>query len=490
MEDESLKFNVVCIFFRPVKMISILILATVLTQVWSEDCNVRSFPTGTVCVCNATYCDTVPKLDVSTGKYQVYTTSKSKLGFYSEIAAFANESTEDAVTVTVDRSKKFQTILGFGGAFTDATGINICSLSQEAQENLLESYFSENGIEYSLCRVPIGGTDFSTRGYSYDDHEGDVTLELFELQQDDIDYKIPYILKSKKLTNDQLKLFASPWTAPAWMKTNKGWAGIGFLETEYYQVWADYIVKFFDEYEKHNISFWGMTLQNEGINGFVSDALSRINAMAWLPAHMNKWIVQNIGPSIRKSAHKDLKIMVFDDNREALFLLHPLLNNETVMSYVDGIAVHWYWNWMPISLLDVVKPYLDTRFLLPTEACNGDGNDISVVKGSWERGVKYINDIIVNLQYGASGWVDWNMALDENGGPTYIDNYVDSPVIVNKTLQEFYKQPMFYALGHFSKFIRPGSVRLDASITGSDNDLKAVAFLRPDNLIALVVFNK
>ncbi|KAJ8926645.1 hypothetical protein NQ314_020970 [Rhamnusium bicolor] len=336
----------------------VILFSAFITFAYSEDCDVRNFPDGTVCVCSANYCDTVPSLDVSIGKYQVYSTSKSKLGFSSKTGLFSTQDPAQNVdNVKVDRSIKHQTIIGFGGAFTDSTGINIQSLPTEAQDKLMESYFGKSGIEYNLGRVPIGGTDFSTRAYSYDDFPLDTTLMKFALQPEDLNYKIPLIRKANILTNNKLNLFASAWTAPPWMKTNNDWHGIGFLQTKYYQLWADYMIKF----------------------------------------------------------------------------------------------------------LKCFLAYL--------------GVERAVELGSWARGAKYIEDIFDNLQYGAGGWVDWNMALDETGGPNFIDNMVDSPIIVNATQQEFYKQPMFYAIGHFS------------NLSESDSDVQALAFLRPDNLTALVIYS-
>ena len=170
-------------------MLSVVVLISVFAiVVQSQECNIQTAQYGTVCVCNSTYCDTVPSLNVTSGNYQFYSTSKSKLGFYSTTGPFTNTTTSTN-TIVVDQSTTYQTIIGFGGAFTDATGINIASLPTAAQQKLIEGYFSESGIGYNLCRVPIGGTDFSTRAYSYDDNL-DPLLLAFALQPEDINYKV------------------------------------------------------------------------------------------------------------------------------------------------------------------------------------------------------------------------------------------------------------------------------------------------------------
>lgn len=157
----------------------------------SNNCNVRIYPNGQVCVCNSTYCDTVPEIGaLQTDEYEIYTTSKDVLGFSKFLGNF---TIDDNVTanIIVNISETYQTIIGFGGSFSDSTGININSLPSEAQANLLNSYFGENGIGYNVARVPVGGTDFSIRGYSYDDDvEEDLTLEHFQLQDEDLHYKV------------------------------------------------------------------------------------------------------------------------------------------------------------------------------------------------------------------------------------------------------------------------------------------------------------
>ncbi|CAH0549286.1 unnamed protein product [Brassicogethes aeneus] len=472
-----------------------LILAVFfLMHVYGNPCKQRNATYGYVCVCNSTYCDTVPPINVKEGTYQQYTTTSQKLGFSTskgQIKPSSNGVSKHKIDLT--NSKPKQRVFGFGGAFTGSTGFNIHSLSSKAQDNLLESYFGGDGIGYTLCRVPIGGTDFSLKKYTYDDdHDGDVDLKYFALQDEDFLYKIPYIKKAFKLSNNTLKLFGTSWTSPPWMKTNNDYAGVGFLKKEYFQTWAEYYVRFFEEYAKNGVRFWGVTTQNEPYDGFLPTSISQINALGFDNHLMNQFISKHLGPTLKKSSFKDLKIMIHDDSRHTLPLLPEILENPHSMRYVDGVAVHWYAN--NITPSDYLEQYTKSRFkelfLLGTEACNGFLHSMSLEEsvqlGSWARAENYIRDIITDFAYGARGWVDWNMVLDQSGGPCSIDNKVDSPVITNNATGEFYKQPMFYAMGHFSKFLRPKSHVLDVQ----DGLIKSVAVLRPDGLHAVVVFNE
>ncbi|EFA07058.2 lysosomal acid glucosylceramidase [Tribolium castaneum] len=457
----------------------------------TQECLSRDYGHGgTVCVCNATHCDTVPQPEkVEPSELLVYTSNKAGLRFHLEKKKFESSNLLDN-QIIINPKEKYQTILGWGGAFTDATGINIASLEEELQSKLLESYFSENGIEYSLCRVPIGGTDFSVRAYSYDDGEEDKNLTNFKLAEEDHQYKIPYIKKALNLTGNNLKLFASAWTAPTWMKTNGEYTGFGFLKEEMFQTWANYFVKFLDEYEEQGVEFWGITTGNEPSLALVP--LNQINSVGWDATEMGKWIVNNLGPTIRNSTHQNIKIMILDDQRLFLpWFVDLALKDNSTRSYIDGVAIHWYLNnIVPITVVNETHSHFPEKFILATEACNGIQLGVGpVVLGSWERGEYYSFDIIEDLLNWVSGWVDWNMVLDLTGGPTYINNNVDSPIIVNASAGEFYKQPMYYHLGHFSKFLPRHSVRIAVSNTIEENVL-VVAFQRPDNATAVIILNR
>lgn len=161
------------------------------------------------------------------------------------------------------------------------------------------------------------------------------------------------------------------------------------------------------------------------------------------------------------------------------------------LDYVDGFAVHWYWDKMvPATFLDDAHQQFPEKMILSTEASSGDKpfETHGPILGSWHRAEDYAHSIIDDLHHSVGGWIDWNLILNEKGGPNYVNNTVDAAVILNTTTyNEFYRQPIFYVMGHFSKFLTPGSVRVEA--TSADSKVKTVAFLRPDNTIAIILFN-
>lgn len=170
----------------------LLIFSLYFTYIFS--CSKREVEYGFVCVCNSTYCDTVPPLgDIFEQTLKIYYTSETEPGFNVKEATFNGTKNPDVFQIKVNSDVTYQKIIGFGGAFTDATSINIKKLPDEAQQKLLESYFGDDGIEYSICRVNLGACDFSPRHYTLDDVDDDRTLEHFALQPEDVDFKVTFL---------------------------------------------------------------------------------------------------------------------------------------------------------------------------------------------------------------------------------------------------------------------------------------------------------
>ncbi|XP_066590682.1 lysosomal acid glucosylceramidase-like isoform X2 [Prorops nasuta] len=461
--------------------------------VQAEKCIARDFGHGSiVCVCNATYCDSTPIMipDIpEKGNFYWYYSSKAGDRLqYSEGKISAVQY--NGVVIQIDRKIMYQTIEGFGGAFTDATGINLKKLSKKTQNILMDQYFAPTGSRYNLGRIPIGGCDFSIRGYTYDDIEGDTSLLHFALAEEDYKFKIPFIQKAL-LINKDLKLFAAAWTAPPWMKTNDNFYGFGFLKEEYYQTFANYLLKFLEEYCKNGINLWAISTGNEPSNSFIP--VTNISTMAWMPHNVGKWVVENLGPTLASSKFNATLILALDDQRFMLpWYINLLFENTKAMNYIDGIAIHFYYDKIisPKAMERTHNKY-PNKFLIITEACAGDKpwNKPKVALGSWDRGELFFLDILQNINYWATGWVDWNLVLDQQGGPNWIQNYVDASIIINPENDEFYKQPMYYAIKHYSRFIDRGSKRI--KINGPIiSYIKYTAFLTTDNKVVVILYNQ
>jgi glucosylceramidase len=268
---------------------------------------------------------------------------------------------------------------------------------------------------------------------------------------------------------------------------------IGQPGGEYFKAWALYLSKFFDSYSSHGVTFWGTTVQNEPKMGFIPEW--KFNGLGLTSEHERDFVVRDLVPQLRSAGFGYLKVMIGDDLRHTLpELAETLFSDPVATSLVDGFAVHWYSDFrVPPSVLDDLHDRSPDHFILQTEACHGvfGGQHNDVILGEWDRGEDYARNIMEHLNHWAIGWIDWNLALDEIGGPNWVDNFVDSPIIVNASSDEFYKQPMYYALGHFSKFLPRDSVRIGSVMTsGRSWFVDFVAFQRPDDGTAVILVNR
>ncbi|XP_011634445.1 glucosylceramidase-like [Pogonomyrmex barbatus] len=454
---------------------------------------------GHYCVCNAVYCDRAPNAVKSNNpaKYVLITSSKSGLRFRKLSGEYSNtkETVNDPLSrkIIINQTDVYQEIYGFGGSVTDAAAINIQNLTHETSEYLLRSYFGPESIDYSFIRTPMGGSDFSIRPYTYADAvANDTSLHYFNLQTEDYLHKIPTIKRAMELRKEKIKLLTAPWSAPLWMKTNPSWTHNSKLRPEYRQLWANYFVKFFEAYRQNGLEFWGTTLQNEPESYKYIPLSINLNAMAWTAEEERDWVIKYLAPTLEKNGFEHIKIFSLDDNR--LSLPHwpkTVFQDERARDIISGVAIHYYYDdTINANVLNEVKQLFPEKSLIYTEACTGVQVDADkrVILGSWKRGEVYASNIIENLSHWVSTWIDWNIALNITGGPAWIDNRVDSPIIINHTANEFYKQPMFYALGHFSKYVPPKSVRI-GTISENTEGIQNIAFSTPDGATVLVILN-
>ncbi|XP_015794165.1 putative glucosylceramidase 4 [Tetranychus urticae] len=476
-----------------------IVLLLFINTIKTDGCHKRKFKEDSfVCVCNELECDSFePVTNPPKGLIYSYVSDKDEHRFHKDTLdpKTLNTVTADSIKLSINVNETYQQIIGFGGAFTDAAGINIKSLPDKLVLDLIRDYFGKDGLEYNMGRVTIGGADFSPRPYTHQDDYQDLNWTHFALAEEDLEYKIPYI----KLANDfsgGLKLFGSMWSPPAWMKYQQRINGTGILIGDpgevYYKAMASYMVKFLDEYKKHGVEFWGITTLNEPSAGFKPDY--PFNCLGISPEQMTKWIAKDLGPILKAAGYgKDkLKLLILDDNVSLLFLYASrVFSNYEASQYVSGVAVHWYENKLfGFDQFDKTHQFFPDYFMLSTEACTGLGYDgIAVKLGLWSRGEEYANDLVGNMNHWSSGWVDWNLALNTIGGPNWVSMFVDSPIIVNAEKQEYYKQPMYYALAHFSKFLKPGSTRLGFKVTNPDDNVRTTVFKTDQNQLVVITVN-
>lgn len=429
-------------------------------------------------------------LNIKAMKSQVYTTVHStnlKLTLTDSInfKAFEQPLEVDA-SIVVDPSKEFQSFLGIGAALTDASAETFFKLTEANQSKFLEAYYNQDkGIGYSLARTIIHSCDFSTESYTYVE-EGDAELKTFNIEHDK-KYRLPFTKKAIAAAGGELTMYASPWSPPAFMKSNKHMLQGGKLLPEFYQSWANYYIKFIKAYEAEGIPIWGLTIQNEPM------AVQRWESCIYTAEEERDFLKNYLGPTLEKEGLGDKNVIVWDHNRDLLFQrANTILNDPEAAKYVWGTGFHWYEDWKDgIPMFDAVKRVQETypdKNLIFTEGCN-EGYDIKRLENNDPSlAERYGKSMINDFNNGTVAWTDWNILLDQTGGPNHVGNLCFAPVHGNTETGDLTFTYSYYYIGHFSKFIRPNAKRI-ASVS-SVNTLLTTAFKNEDGSMAIVVMNQ
>ncbi|WP_372754119.1 glycoside hydrolase family 30 beta sandwich domain-containing protein [Mariniflexile sp.] len=415
---------------------------------------------------------------------------------------------ENASIIKLNPEEKFQTITGFGGAFTESSAYLLNKLSKANRDSIIKAYFAKDGANYSLTRTHMNSCDFSLTNYSYTPIPDDVNLEHFTIEED-MDDLIPMIKDALAVSEDGFKIFASPWTAAPWMKDNNEWVG-GKLLPKYYDTWALFFSKYIDAYKAQGIEIWGFTVENEPHgNG------NNWESMHFSPKEMTDFVEFHLGPKLEADGYGDKIILGYDQNRAGLKeWVDEMYRSESSSKYFDGTAIHWYestYDYFP-EALQYAHNKAPNKLLIETEGCID--SQIPVWKDDawyWKKEAtdwgydwapedqkylhpkyapvnRYATDIIGCLNNWVDGWVDWNMVLDKQGGPNWFENWCVAPVIVDPDTDEVYFTPLYYTMAHFSKYIRPGATVI--GVDNSDKSLMVTAAKNPDGTIAVVIFNE
>ena len=391
---------------------------------------------------------------------------------------------ETQLCVFVNPNKTFQTFLGIGGAITDASAEVFAKLSKESQEEFLKAYYSKDkGIGYSIIRTNIHSCDFSSGSYTYVD-EGDAALKSFSVLHD-MEFRIPLIKSAIATAGGKVAVYASPWSPPAFMKDTKNMLQGGRLLPEFYQSWANYYVKFINSYEKEGVPIWGLTVQNEPM------AKQTWESCIYTAEEERDFVKNYLGPTLLKAGLSDIKLTVWDHNRDLLSQrASAILDDPEASKFVWGIGFHWYESWsggdsMFENVGKVHEMYPDKNLLF-TEGCveKFDYKKLQL----WANGERYGESMIRDFNNGTVGWTDWNILLDENGGPNHVGNFCFSPIHGDTKTGALIYTPSYYVIGHFSKFISAKAKRI--SSVASRSQLQTTSFLNEDGQVVTIVMNK
>ncbi|WP_245560577.1 glycoside hydrolase family 30 protein [Colwellia piezophila] len=453
-----------------------------------------------------------------------------------------------------------QKLIGIGTSFTESSAFVLAHLTDKERLVVMENIYSEKGANFSLARTPIGATDFSVTGkYSYADVKDDTELTHFDIGVDQdgfspLDYPgiknsrfdlLPMIKEALAIKNKQtdkdLRIIASAWTAPPWMKDIEDWyiTGTpennyqgtgGALKPEYLGTYADYIIKYLDAYQAAGVNIWGLTPVNEphGNNG-------QWESMHFTAESQSAFIKSHLGPKLKHSKHQEVKLLVYDQNRDGLeHWADVIFADKEVAEFVDGAAVHWYESTFKVNedVFDRVHDKYPNFSIIHTEGTIDDlGKDapegildpIRFKEENWFNNDdfwwnanatdwaytatwapetqdhpiytpvhRYARNIIVSLDHWVEGWIDWNIVLDSHGGPNHVGNFCGAPIMIDTETGEIYYTPIYYILAQFSKTIRPGdnAIQVDRQLDRLENDdLHVSASINDDKLVSVQLLN-
>lgn len=372
----------------------------------------------------------------------------------------------------------FQTIYGFGGALTESAGYVFSKIDPQAQKEILDAYYGKDGLGYTMARTHIDSCDFSIGHYAAMDDPNDTELATFSLDRAQ-QYVLPLFARANEVAGKPLVTMLTPWSPPAFMKTNDDRDHGGYLREEYYPLWARYICKYIQEYRAKGIDVRLLSVQNE------PKAIQIWDSCLFTAAQEREFIRGHLAPELRRAGLSDVSLLIWDHNKERAYdRARDVISDSEMDSLVDGVAVHWY-SGDHFEALELIKKAFPNKRIIFSEACVeylvlSEQNQLINAQ-------MYAHEIIGSLNGGLDTFLDWNIILDQNGGPNHVNNYCDAPVMCNLDTGRWSKNLSYYYIGHFSKYIKPQAVRIGCS--RFTQELEVTAVQNPDGSLCTVVMN-
>ena len=382
-------------------------------------------------------------------------------------------------TISIDPGQTFQEIVGFGGALTESSAWVLAQLPPGKRAEVIRRYFDPTeGIGYTLARTHINSCDFSLNMWELDPVPGDYDLRQFSLAPMRA-WLLPLIRDAQAAAGrDRFRLLASPWSPPAWMKTNGRMDGGGSLRPEYAPAWAEHYVRFCRAMEsEEGVPVAALTVQNEPEVG------QSWESCLYSPDEERAFVRDHLGPALARAGLSGVKLLGWDHNRDRLEArARALLGDPQCARFLWGLAIHWYVSRDFQASARVHEAFPEKQILFTEGAVEG-----AQMIGLWENGERYAHQIIGDLSNWVVGFLDWNIVLDQRGGPNHVGNFCDAPVIVDTRSGEVRYGPSFYSIAHFSSYVRPGARRIASR--GEPGTPESIAFHNPDGSLVVVVLN-
>ncbi len=354
--------------------------------------------------------------------------------------------------------------VGFGGAITEAAGYAYAKLSNENQEKFLNDYKN-----YNIIRISIGSCDFSLNSYSYSKKND---LSDFSIERDK-QYIIP-LIKDLQKVNPNIRFLATPWSPPSFMKHFHQLYFGTKLKKKYFKLYAQYIANFILAYQAEGINISYMTVQNE------TTARQIWESCLFSPEEEADFAINYLHPTLQEN-NLDIKILIHDHNKDNVYERSSKIFELDKDNIISGIAIHWYTG---DYFENVLKCYNDfkNKLIFHTEGCVGFSNykpEDEIINANM-----YAHDIIGDLSTGVTAYIDWNILLDNNGGPNHKNNFCNAPSMIRN--ENYYNNLCYYYIQHFAKYIHPNASLV--SIQNNSN-IEAICFKNEDNSIVVVLLN-
>ncbi|RLQ94025.1 glycoside hydrolase family 30 protein [Falsibacillus albus] len=380
--------------------------------------------------------------------------------------------------VNIYPEMEYQTFEGFGGALTEAASYTYSLMGENNQKRILDAYFGSEGNRYNLVRTHIDSCDFSVNQYAAINDPSDAGLTSFSLERDE-QYIIPFLEKAQQTANKELSVMLSPWSPPAFMKTNGQRAGGGSLKPEYRQFWADYICHYIKQYREKGFSIDMITIQNE------PNATQTWDSCLYTSKQEKEFLRDYLYPSLEANRLGDIEVCIWDHNKERMFERACEIIDEDTNKMVKGVAFHWYTG-EHFDAIKLVREKFPDKKLIFTEGCVEYSRFSEA--GQLENAQMYAYDIIGNINAGMNAFIDWNIILNKEGGPNHVNNFCDAPIMCDTDNDIIQENLSYTYIGHFSRYIEPGAKRI-ASTKYTDK-LDVVSMKNPNGSIVIVLLNR
>lgn len=367
----------------------------------------------------------------------------------------------------------YEALEGFGGAITDAAAFVYSQMSPAQRRELLEHYFTPQGMNYQFVRIPMDSCDFSVSMYEAKSSPSQV-FDFSRTEQ----YILPMLRDAEAVAGRQLPVFLSPWSPPAYMKTNLSRIG-GSLKKEYYEEYAHYLCTYIENFQRHGFRVARISLQNE------PKATQTWDSCVFSAQEEKEFLQRHMYPALQKHGLGHVEIFVWDHNKERAFERAVSLIDSDTAGMVSGVACHWY-SGDHFESLSLLRSHFPNLKLVISESCIEFSNHDR--KDAYHAATRLAHEIFGDLNHGVTAFYDWNVLLDQQGGPNHVGNYCLAPFLFDTQSHELQPQLIQSYIAHFCHYLKPGAVRIGFSRFTSDLD--TTAYQNPDGRIVVVMMNR